>query len=106
MLRYLCFKVFRNKFKGINKGFTVLDIIGRAIEVGEQPFMRIKYKAICLFNSTDHPAIFGQDQGRPCMGSVNMQPYLILCTNCSNILKRINGCGTGSAKGCNDAQRE
>ena len=98
-------EVFRHDLQCPQKRIFIFYKIGRAVEVGEQPLVRIENKAVGLPDPFDHPAVFRQDQGGARKRGIDMQPDVVSGTECGDLFQRIDGRGPRGAQGSYHANR-
>ena len=73
-----CFEVFRIAAKGAQQGVDISDVIGRAVEVGEEPFVWVEDKAVGGFDAVEYVAHFGKYRGGTSVGCVHVKPQVVL----------------------------
>ena len=92
-------QVFRHDGEGPDEGLGVPDEVGRAVEVGEHPLVGIEHEGVRVFDPAAHPPELGEDQGRPRVGRIHMEPDVVVPADASDLLQRVNGGGPGGAHG-------
>ena len=69
--------------------------MGRAIEIGEQPFVRIEDETVDMFDTFDHPAFFRQDQGAARPGRVHMREDVMRAADPADLRREIDRADAG-----------
>ena len=68
----------------------VLDEIGRAVEIGQHPFVGIEDERIHEFRAVQHPAHLGQEGGRPGVSGVHVEPDAVAAGDLADRPQRID----------------
>jgi hypothetical protein len=69
-----CFEIFGAALEGCQKRVDIANVVGRTIEICEQPLVRIEDETIGIFDALEDEASFGQYGGCTCISSINMKP--------------------------------
>jgi hypothetical protein len=85
-------------FEGIYHVGRILEPHGRAVEVYQQPLVRIEVERVDLVDALHEMAELRTDEGRAGVGSVHMQPNTLLLAHHAQFIKGVERAGVGRAK--------
>ena len=77
----------------------------RAVEVGQQPLVRVEHEAVGLLDALDHPALLVQQQRAAGPGGIDVQIEVVCATDLGDRAERIDRADAGSTKTGHDAGR-
>jgi len=68
------FQVFGVDLERPDERARILDEIGRTVEIGQHPLMRVEDEGIRLFDAVQDPAFLGADGSRSGISGIDMEP--------------------------------
>src|SRR5690606_20272695 len=98
-------QVFRLYRKGAHQIVWLAKKVRRAVKLRAEPFMRIEYDGIGVFNAGPEVPEIRADHRRPRPGSVNMEIQPVPPCNRADGSHIIRTAGAGTANGGDDASR-